>query len=102
MAKSVVWSEKALDDVDAIAAYIARDSKQNAASTVRKFLNTAASLGQFPHLGALVPELANPAIRERRVFRYRIIYRVKTDIVIVLAVIHSRRNFGALRNRVLD
>ncbi|MYN07353.1 type II toxin-antitoxin system RelE/ParE family toxin [Pseudoduganella aquatica] len=102
MAKSVIWSEKAIDDLNSIAHYIARDSTQNASAVVKKILATAASLSQFPHLGAIVPELADPAIRERKVFRYRIIYRVRASEALILAVLHSRRSFVSLRRRLRE
>jgi plasmid stabilization system protein ParE len=46
--QSVVWSPEALEDVDAIAAYIARDSAFYAAAVVQKMLTAAATLNQFP------------------------------------------------------
>jgi toxin ParE1/3/4 len=56
MAYSVVWSPNALDDVDEIAAYIARDSPTYAAAVVEKILNTTRNLQNFPLLGRIVPE----------------------------------------------
>jgi len=102
MAKAVVWSEKAVDDLHSIAACIARDSHQNASAVARKIMSAAAGHGQFPHLGALVPELADPAIRERKVFRYRVIYRVTPSEIVILAVLHSRRSFAAVRARLKE
>jgi toxin ParE1/3/4 len=42
-------------------------------------------------MGRVVPELANPAIREHFIYSYRVIYQVSGDDVQVLSVIHGRR-----------
>lgn len=61
----VVWSPEALEDVNDIAAYIARDSVFYAAAVVEKMLATAIGLNQFPDAGRVVPELNQSNIRER-------------------------------------
>lgn len=91
MDKRVSWSPEALDDVDAIASYIAKDSPFYASAVVQKILDVARSLGNFPNLGPIVPEIGEPEFRERFVYSYRIIYRVTDDEVMVVAVIHGRR-----------
>ena len=45
--QGVVWSPEALEDVEAIAAYIARDSNFYAAAVVEKMLVTAAGLSNL-------------------------------------------------------
>jgi toxin ParE1/3/4 len=55
MAYQVVWSPKALEDADAIAAYIARDSASYAAAVVQKILDTTRNLSTFPFAGRIVP-----------------------------------------------
>lgn len=85
------WSPEALDDVDAIAAYIAKDSPFYASAVVQKLLMTAQNLGKFPFIGAIVPEVAEPEFRERFVYSYRLIYRVTIEQILVVAVIHGKR-----------
>jgi toxin ParE1/3/4 len=65
MAFVVEWSPEAVEDLEAIAEYIARDSRFYAQSVVRKMLDTAASLVDFPEVGRVVPELGQNNIRER-------------------------------------
>lgn len=91
MGTRVNWSPEALDDVDAIAAYIAKDSPFYASAVVQKLLATAQSLGTFPYMGAIVPEVGEPEFRERFVYSYRLIYRVTAEQVLIVAVIHGRR-----------
>ena len=87
----VVWSPEALEDIDAIAAYIARDSAFYAAAVVEKMLATAASLNNFPQAGRVVPELNEADLRERFVYSYRLIYRIEPKRILVTAVIHGKR-----------
>ncbi len=91
MAYQVVWSPRAIEDVDAIASFIAKDSPSYAAAVVRKILDTTANLDKFPRSGRVVPELGNPDIREKLAYSYRIIYRVEAETIIIAAVIHGKR-----------
>jgi toxin ParE1/3/4 len=56
MAHRVVWSARALADVDAIASYIAADSSSYAGTVVRKILSLTQTLAAFPLAGRKVPE----------------------------------------------
>jgi len=87
----VSWSPEALEDVDAIAAYITKDSPFYASAVVEKILNAARGLGRFPNIGSIVPEIGEPEFRERLVYSYRVIYRVTAEQVLVVAVVHGRR-----------
>jgi plasmid stabilization system protein ParE len=87
----VVWSPEALADVDAIAAYIAKDSPIYASAVVQKILDVARSLDNFPNLGPIVSEIGESQFRERFVYSYRVIYRVTDEVVMLVAVIHGRR-----------
>jgi hypothetical protein len=64
MARRVVWSPRALDDVDAIAAYIAADSPFYAGSVVRRILTLTRTLEKFPFAGRKVPEFDDENLRE--------------------------------------
>ncbi len=49
-------------------------------------------LDELPRMGKVVPELCNEAIRELAMYSYRILYEIREPDVVVLAVIHKRRN----------
>lgn len=100
MGTRVVWSPEAIEDVDAIAAYISRDSQYYASAVVKKMLSTAKSLGQFPHIGSIVPEMSDQTIRERFIYSYRLIYRVLENEIIVIAVIHGKRLLDPIIKRL--
>ncbi|HKP35408.1 MAG TPA: type II toxin-antitoxin system RelE/ParE family toxin [Pyrinomonadaceae bacterium] len=92
MAYRVVWSPRAVDDVDSIASYIARDSMTHASAVVAKIIRTTRLLKQSPFAGRIVPEFEEESLRERFAYSYRIIYRVQEKTVVVAAVIHGKRN----------
>ncbi|HRI02931.1 MAG TPA: type II toxin-antitoxin system RelE/ParE family toxin [Pyrinomonadaceae bacterium] len=91
MAHLVIWSPRAIDDVETIAGYIALDSESYAASVVRTILEKARRLSDFPSIGRVVPEFGDDAIREIFAYSYRIIYRVHAQEITIAAVIHGKR-----------
>ncbi len=96
MARKVVWSYEATDDLEAVAKYIARDSAFYAAAFVREVLDASRSLNEFSERGRIVPELANPDIRELFVKEYRLIYSIEESRVVVLGLIHGKRDLEKL------
>ena len=100
MARVLVWSPEAVEDIDAIAAYIERDSPWYARAVASKIVETAESIPEYPDLGRMVPEIDDPAIRERLVHRYRVIYRLEEARVLIVAVIHGRQDFGPFVTRI--
>jgi toxin ParE1/3/4 len=87
----VSWSPEATDDLKSIAEYISRDSEFYARAVVTEILKVAQSVGSFPLIGRIVPEIEDEAIRERFVYSYRLVYRVEKDSILILAVIHGKR-----------
>ena len=98
----VTWSPTALDDVDAIAEYINRDSPAYTRAVVNKILDTARKLEVFPNAGRIVPELDDNEIREHFVYSYRIIYRIQNNDVLIVAVVHGRRLLAPLLDQISD
>ena len=90
MAYRVIWSSKAVEDVDAIATYIARDSPSYAAAVVRRILDTTRQLEEDPISGKVPPEFTTETIREKNAYTYRIIYQVQNDLVFVAAIVHTK------------
>ncbi|MEA5508250.1 type II toxin-antitoxin system RelE/ParE family toxin [Crocosphaera sp. UHCC 0190] len=94
MAYRVIWSSKAVEDVEAIATYIARDSPSYAAAVVRQILDTTSQLEEFPLAGEIISEGDNLTIRDQLAYTYRVIYQVHEQKVTVLAIIHTKRLLG--------
>jgi plasmid stabilization system protein ParE len=65
MAK-VRWTLQAVDDLEAICLFIARDAPQLASVFARRALLSTDRIEQFPLSGRVVPELKNQNLREIR------------------------------------
>jgi plasmid stabilization system protein ParE len=87
----VIWSPRAVDDVRAIATYIAEDSIAYAKSVAQKIVASTRRLAVFPISGRVVPEFGDESIREVFAYSYRIIYRVEGETVTIAAVAHGKR-----------
>lgn len=87
----VTWSPEAVEDLESIGEYIARDSGAYARAVITKILNVSKNLGQFPGGGRVVPEIDDHRVRERFIYSYRLIYRIKKSGVLIVAVIHGKR-----------
>jgi plasmid stabilization system protein ParE len=95
MATQVVWSESAVEDLEAIAEFIAENSVASAKKVVSKIRDAAINLEKFPHLGMVVPEMSDPSIRQSLVLKYRLIYQLQNDRLLILAILHARRKRGS-------
>ena len=89
----VEWSPLALERVEDIARYIARDDPDAAVRWVVELFDAVERLGDFPESGRVVPEVGIHRIRELIFGAYRVIYSVR-DKVEVLTV---RRGSQLLR-----
>ncbi|EAR23578.1 hypothetical protein NB231_17198 [Nitrococcus mobilis Nb-231] len=47
----------------------------------------------------MVPELGQPAVRERFIYSYRLIYEILPETLHILAVIHGRRLLESIEDR---
>jgi plasmid stabilization system protein ParE len=79
-------------DLQVIHEYIAKDSPGYANRTIEKIVGTVETIPAFPFLGRAVPEIGLPAIRERIVGNYRIMYRIAESAIQILTVHHSARS----------
>jgi addiction module RelE/StbE family toxin len=89
----VIWSPSALDDVASIADYIAEDSTEMAALFVRRLVEAANRLQNFPLSGRVIPEIGNRDCREVIYGAYRIMYRLEGDEVWITCVVHGARDW---------
>lgn len=90
----VIWSQRALLDVEHIRDYIAQDSPIYAQPFVERLLHATRHLAQFPHSGRAMPEANNIHIREVIYQGYRIVYRLRTDTIEIVMVVHGSRDLS--------
>lgn len=90
----VDWAEPAVDDLQEIHDYIARDSSRYARLTVERIQEAAAMLADSPRMGSVLPEIPRGPYRKVRVGSYRIVYREDppNQRVLIVGVIHGARN----------
>ena len=81
---TIKWTPQSLGDIEAIADFIARDSDYYALMFTEKVFDTVERLKLFPESGRMVPELNRKKIREIIFGNYRIIYRIKEELVEIL------------------
>jgi addiction module RelE/StbE family toxin len=87
------WSEPAIEDLNNLHAYIAKDSPHYARLFIERLLAAAEPLADFPEMGRHVPETDAENIRELIVQGYRIIYQIEVPArIVVLTVVHGRRD----------
>ena len=91
MAHRIVWSRRAVQDLDSLTTYIAADSPAYAGVVLKNIVNQTRILARFPRAGRKVPEFDDENVRELVVYSYRIIYRLQDDEALIVAVIHGKR-----------
>jgi addiction module RelE/StbE family toxin len=87
----VRWSPQAVRDLEAIRDYIAKDSPRYAALVIERIIGAVERLSSFPESGRIVPERNDPAIREVIVKPYRVVYRVRPELVEIATVFRASR-----------
>ena len=93
MAFNLIWSPVARLDLADLHTYIAESNPQAARQFIHNVFRSVEQLIEFPESGRIVPEFADPNIRE--VFRKpcRIIYRIQANVnaIQIVRVWHAAR-----------
>lgn len=87
---TVRWTEDAVQDLEAIHDYIARDNPNAAAETCARIVDASDRLAKHPRLGR---EGRRAGTRELIVAPFAIVYRVRADAVEVDVVLHGSRKY---------
>jgi len=91
----VVWTEPALQELDAIAEYISLDNPVVASHLVQEVFDKIERLEDFPQSGRVPPELPDSVYREVVIPPCRIFYREDEKRVLVLYVMREERQLRA-------
>ncbi|MFL5415671.1 MAG: type II toxin-antitoxin system RelE/ParE family toxin [Myxococcales bacterium] len=89
----VRWAPQAVEDLQSIRSYIARDSIEYADLIVDQIVEAVERVETHPRSGRMVPELGLSSIREVIVRSYRIVYLLEGDDAFILTVFHGARPF---------
>jgi toxin ParE1/3/4 len=89
----IAWTRPALADVLEIKEYIAAASPRYAQLVAERLFAAVERLEAYPLSGRMVPELRTATVREVVEPPYRIVYRIRAEVLEIIAVVHSVRRF---------
>jgi toxin ParE1/3/4 len=95
----LIWTEPALQDLEAIADYIALDKPSAAARFIRRVFAKVERLREFPRSGSVPIEVADLPYRQLVVPPCRVFYRIEGKRVYI---VHVMRHEQMLRLEKLD
>ncbi len=87
----LIWSERAITDLNSIGEYIALDSEYAAKKLIKELLEKANILSIHPGKGRPIPENIPGNYRQILHKSYRVIYRIEKETVIISSVYHQKR-----------
>ncbi|HBC32151.1 MAG TPA: type II toxin-antitoxin system RelE/ParE family toxin [Clostridiales bacterium] len=93
----IIWTKSAVLNLESIKSYIAQDSQYYAVELIEKVFGAVEKLSVFPRLGREVPEIKKENIREIIYRNYRILYRIDTEVLYIIAIIHAARDFNQVK-----
>ena len=99
MARKVVWTEPAADDLVETVEYIARDSPAFAATLAQRVCDAGDTLGVGAERGRRFPDPEYSYLRELIIGPYRLVYQVEAKRVVIHGVFHGRRDVVTLVRR---
>lgn len=85
----ITWTKQALEDLEAVCAFISRDSPYYARLFARQVFERVERLEPFPLSGRVVPEVKREEVREIIFGNYRIVYRLLHDEAEIITVHHG-------------
>jgi toxin ParE1/3/4 len=93
----VIWANAAIDDLQRLREYYEPLSPRFADKLIDQLISRTRSLAAFPQSGRIVPEFADPVIREVLSGNYRIVYRYEqSDRVEIARIFHSAQLLNEL------
>lgn len=89
----LIWSQRAISDVENIYDYISHDSPMYARLTTESIIGSVERLQQFPESGRSLPEFSQLPYKEVIIGNYRVIYKYdsETNEVKIVTVVHGSR-----------
>jgi len=96
------WTEPAIADLENIRDYIRKDSEYYAARFVEKIIEAVEKLINFPKMGRSVPESDDKNIKELLLHSYRIMYRIESERILILTILHGARDLSQKKPKPWD
>lgn len=92
--EKIIWSLKSIENLEDILNYISKNSPLYTPVFVQKIISSVDRFIDFPLSGRVVPEYNDENIREIIFHNYRIVYRVNSNNVEIILVVHGARLIG--------
>ena len=89
----VEWRIKAKEEFKNILFHISLDYPKYSYLFLEKIFEVIENISKYNQLGKIVYEFNNENIREINFWSYRFIYQIYEDKIVILSILHSRRNF---------
>lgn len=93
----VIWTEPALNALDAIGDYIAIDNHDAACRLIRRVFGKVDLLEKNPELGSIPRELKNTPYRRLTIKPVNVYYRTEGGNVVIIFVERGERDFRLSR-----
>jgi plasmid stabilization system protein ParE len=87
----IVWTNRAIADLDEIPEYIALDNLEAAIRVAKRVVSHVVRLSKHPLIGSIIPELADEHFRQIVEPPVRIFYRFDGTTVYILHVLRFER-----------
>ena len=91
-----IWSRNSEHDLDQIFEIISQDSLVKAAHFIAELSKSVEKLQLFPETGRIVPEYSITHIREIIHKKYRIVYSVLENKIVILTVFNGHKTLQEL------
>ena len=92
--QKIYWSEEASNDLEQIYDFISQNSIQYSIKTVKAIVERTYNLIKYPCLGRKIPEINDDNLREFIYKSYRIMYKIDSEVILILRVWHSARKLS--------
>lgn len=90
----VIWTIKAIEQVEQIGSFIEKDSPFQARRVIQLIIRETRRLKEHARIGKMIPEVQEDPYRELRVFSYRILYKILDGKrIVIVGVVHGYRQF---------
>ena len=87
----IIWSKESLIKLIEIEDFIAEDNIEIAKKFTDFLISRSSLIEDNPKIGRVVPEFSKPTIRELIIKGYRLVYRIKDDLIEILTVFEGHR-----------
>jgi len=87
----IIWTEPAVQDLDAIADYVALDKPEAARKLVRQVVAGVGRLRRFPQMGSVPSELGGLPYRQLVIPPCRVFYRADKKVVYIIHVLRGEQ-----------